>query len=163
VRREPSVANDLQFLHQVRGRIALSKLTRLEGRIRSLFNKRQIAELSWERRCFRCGAIPEGVVMRNGQEIVEFRCPLGECTFSETKTRTILLEPRLLDAITRKYNLPISECLLRIIGTIHVIRQATTGARGPVAPIHLRLPLSIHYFYTDQDIVALLEAAARGE
>jgi hypothetical protein len=113
--------------------------------------------MSWERRCFRCGAIPEGVVLRNARESVQFRCPLGECKHSETKARIIHMERRLLDDVTRKYRLPISECLLQIIGTVQP-KDTLALRRAGTVPVTLRLPLSVHYFYTDDEIIGLLEA-----
>ena len=87
----------------VRGRPALvALLRRLTGSpdtdaARMLVSPRQRAELAQQKRCDRCGAIPEGPVRRDGQIVLELRCPLERCKADPRTGTRVKLNLQLLE------------------------------------------------------------------
>ena len=87
----------------VRGRPALiALLRRLAGSpdsegARMLLSPRQRAELAQQKRCDRCGAIPEGPVRRDGQIVLELRCPLERCVADPRTGTRVKLSLQLLE------------------------------------------------------------------
>lgn len=162
--------DDADFISQVRGRTALLKFL---GRIssskdvltgaRACLSQRQIAELVWEVPCAECGALPEGAVTRMGHEGVEFRCPKGKCKESKFRGRTILLDPVLVEEVMSLSRKNLSDALQDALtqyrkGPSKAVITESTGKR----PFTVRIPLSQHYFFSDQDIEAALVAITRG-
>ncbi len=158
VHAEGELEDDLAFITQVRERRALLKLCSIAPRVRAQLSRRQIAEIQWGQRCLQCGAIPEGVVIRNGKEVVTFHCPLRTCPIQLTRTRTIRVERSLIDRVTRKFGMPISECAIQALENRQSTDNTNGDGDGPLLPTQVSLPLSLFYFYTDLEIVAALRA-----
>lgn len=94
IRIMDSIKEDRKFISQVRGRAALKRLLRIVGASEDtpgFLTARQRAEIRWEVPCSLCHSYPEGAVVRDGLEMVVFRCPRGHCTGSTTVARTVLL------------------------------------------------------------------------
>jgi len=100
-----------ELLFQTRGRSALRiqlgrkapSLREAEGSALLKLKPRQLAELAWEIPCSRCGAMPEGPVLRHGSETVEFRCPLGVCEHTEFRAVLVNLDLDMVNQGLSRY------------------------------------------------------------
>ena len=170
VRSQPQLREDSDFIAQVRGRTALLKLlSRISSlsdaltSARAFLSQRQVAEIAWEVPCAECGALPEGAITRRGHEEVEFRCPKGKCEQSKLRGRTILLDPELVQRATSRWGKPLNEVIQDVLKEYRKesskgVLSESTGKR----PFTIRIFISQHYFFSDQDIEAALVATVRG-
>lgn len=127
LRNEAPMCADRDFIRRVRGRNAISKLLSMLGidtadraATRRILTPRQIAEFAWERRCERCGCLPEGPVLNGGREEIKFRCPLGTCESRQLVGTQLLLEARLVDAVCHKTGLPALRAVTHVLSSLDI-------------------------------------------
>jgi len=156
---------DGEFIKRVRGhralKLLLSKLSPLSPQneaVRSCLTNRQAAEWLWSGRCDMCGCVPEGPVIRDGREEIEFRCPRGVCDPRQYVPRSVSLDRRLVARACAKL-----QC-----GQEEVIRTAASRGWPGVAcppdparqphPFPVRLTRWQAYMLKDADIENALRA-----
>lgn len=125
LRSEAPVGGDCEFIQRVRGRRAIIRVLNILGvdandraATRRILNRRQIAELAWERRCEECGCRPEGPVLQGGSEEILFRCPLGKCNSRQRVPVQMLLDPVLVDEVCRRTGLPAPSAISHILSKL---------------------------------------------
>ena len=140
LRTAQPLGEDVAFLKRVHGRSAISKMLTVlhanqmtAAQLKHILTPRQAAEWAWEHRCDRCGCVPEGPVMINGHEEIKFRCPLGSCRSRELVGKSILLDPDLVDGLTRQTGLPLIQAVQFVLA-----RTDVSCLRPLAAPLALR-------------------------
>jgi len=121
-----------QCSQHARGRPALITLLRRlapaspeSEAARRLLTPRQRAELAQQQRCDRCGAIPEGPVLRDGEIVLELRCPLERCAADRPTTTRVKLSLELLNLGLETFGGDPSLLLQRLL-----IHQPVDASRG---------------------------------
>jgi len=166
LRTEQPLAEDLSFLRRVHGRSAISRMLALlhtnqmpASQLKHILTSRQAAEWAWEHRCDRCGCVPEGPVMVNGHEEIKFRCPLGICRSREFAGKSILLDPALVDRLTRHTGLPLIQAVQFVLA-----RTEVSSLEVSALPLALRRrPFTValtpwqRYMLTNEQIEAALK------
>ena len=116
LRNEQSVGADPAFCSRVQGRPAIRLMLAQLGvsetnsaEVSRALTPRQFAEWGWEQRCEMCGCIPEGPVLINDHEEIQFRCPLGTCESLQMLSRAVLLDLTLVERATRRTKLDLSQ------------------------------------------------------
>lgn len=164
VRNGQPLANDKNFVAQIRGRNALLRCLKqlhpngdLLVTARKFLSRKQLAEVAWQSSCSSCGAFPEGAVSRNGSLEVQFRCPRNTCAAKEYLPRTVTLSLEVIRACATKFSEPITEIVQNALRLESVTRSnGSTPSRGHRAPVAIRLTLAQRYFLSDEDIEAAL-------
>jgi len=166
VRTNEPLQSDKAFVKRIHGRGAIAKALALlevnstdRSQLTRVLTPRQIAEWAWERRCEHCGCIPEGPVFIEGREEIRFRCPLGKCESRELLGRSVLLNPALVDRVTRRTGLPLMQTAQLILS-----RTDFSRVKRPTTPSTRRAPFIValtpwqRYMLTNEDIEAALIA-----
>ena len=160
VRTGVALEHDRAFVAQIRGGKAIGKILAIlkpdqdkESAARQLLTPRQISEVAWQVRCV-CGAYPEGPVSKATGVEVQFRCPQKSCISSNFRARRILLDPSLVDALTKRFEKTISEIVADALKLGEVAIQEETSGRK--FPFSVRLTLSQYTMFTDARIEAAL-------
>ena len=171
VRTNDSLRSDQTFLKRIQGRGAIMKALALlqvnstdYSQLTRVLTPRQIAEWAWERRCEHCGCIPEGPVFIDGREEIRFKCPLGECESRELLGRSVLLNPELVDCVTRRTGLPLMQTAQLILSRTDFSRlKRPTTSSSRRAPFIVALTPWQRYMLTNEHIEAALIAFAGEE
>jgi hypothetical protein len=168
VRVSSDLANDKEFLWQVRGREAILKLlhriassqdTRQVAR--KYLSKNQLAQVAWQAPCALCGALPEGPVMGKSGLEIQFRCPRGTCPVGNLMRRTILLEIDLIRRLTNRFGKTVPEILPTALQQIDPLIDTMRSPEPARVNFTRRrvvvfLTRSQYYLLTDTDIESAL-------
>jgi hypothetical protein len=156
VRESVPLKDDLRFIAQVRGRVAIRKLLErlapgqdAKSAARRFLSLRQIAESAWQSPCV-CGAFPEGPVTVGGEIDVKFRCPSKTCDSANFRTRFCLLDVELVHQVTAAFGRDIRDIIQMAISRPHLqIPEVPTCERRPIT---VRLSLFQDVVLTDEAI-----------
>jgi hypothetical protein len=118
--------SDKDFPFQVRGRPALKTLLRIlapgmretEASTLLRLKPRQMAEMAWEIPCRHCGAIPEGPVVHQGRETIEFRCPSGKCERTRFRGVFVNLNLNLVNEGLGRFGGDVSDMVRRALADL---------------------------------------------
>jgi hypothetical protein len=165
VRRHQNIADDVEFLSQVRGRTALLLLLRRlaptqqpKDAARTFLNRRQLGEVAWQARCALCGAFPEGSVTCRGSTEVQFRCPAATCTPLNRVARIVLINVGLLMQCAEKFRRPLPAIVQEALQHQNAPSARAEPSEGNRRPVTVLLTLSQYHFLSDADIEAALKA-----
>jgi hypothetical protein len=152
----PSDRPELQL--QVRGRPALKIHLRwkapgmgeAEAGAHLKLKPRQVAELAWEIPCSRCGAMPEGPVLHNGIEAVEFRCPLGKCEERKFSGTFVNLNLDFVNHALERFGGSVSDVVRRALADLPPeigIGRHDAEHAARMRQFSVRLTRTQYYFY----------------
>lgn len=167
----PADRPEWQF--QVRGRPALKALLRLkapgmgDAEAGSLLRlkPRQVAELAWEIPCSHCGAMPEGPLLHQGSESVEFRCLLGTCEETEFRGALIDLEVDMVDQGLSRFGGSISDLVRQALADLAPeggMERRNVSDPVRVGQFTVRLTRTQYYLYGRMGIPRLSRIANAG-
>jgi hypothetical protein len=114
------------------------------------FGARQLAELAWEIPCSHCGAMPEGPVLRDAIETVEFRCPFRTCEDKRSTGVLVNLNLNLVNQGLSRFHGDINELLQQALADLP--SEAAIGVHGlenaeSMRQFPIRLTRTQYYLY----------------
>jgi hypothetical protein len=159
IREDTDLCLDSRFISQVRGRGALLKLlqkirpgARIEDGFIAGFCQRQMAELASEVPCSDCGGYPEGPVVKNGKESIEFRCPRSTCTQELFVGRLVMLPVDLVKRAVRQEHRTLPEIVSDALTVSEQGCSLPSSGVGEVHPFPIRLTPTQNLLLSDQEI-----------
>lgn len=160
IRADCDLRTDRQFIAQVRGRSALTRLiavlepgTEPRAAAQRHLSETQLSQVAWQARCAHCGALPEGPVAGPlGIEVV-FRCPRAECSIPSRIARSVAVDVTLIRTAAERFAKPVSDIVEEALVDADATVDEPPAARDVVrVPITVRLTLSQHHFMSDASI-----------
>jgi hypothetical protein len=120
---------------------------------------RQRAELRWSIPCAECGSIPEGPIVRDGVERVEFRCPFKRCGSTDLQARSLLLSYGAVRDWLDSTGRPLDEAVSRALQSdVKTISSAPTDVRRCVVRVPAGISKALSNSELEKRIHSFLES-----